>query len=76
MYFDTKKVADKACTRGRRQGYRVRVEKAAEELPRRWEVSFEGETPLDLSALIAADDFFQAVAAELDGEFHGLAALD
>jgi hypothetical protein len=52
------------------------VEKAAEELPRRWEVSFEGETPLDLSALIAADDFFQAVAAELDGEFHGLAALD
>jgi hypothetical protein len=72
VYFDTKKVADKAATRGRRGGYVVDLAKPENGSPYRWRATFDREAVLELREIIAGDDFFQEMVGELGGHLDGL----
>jgi hypothetical protein len=72
MFFGTKKVADKAASRGRRSGYEVSLTRENGDSPYRWLATFERQEVLDLKAVIAADDFFKGLAEELGAHFEGL----
>ena len=72
VYFETKKVADKAASRGRRSGYAVDLAKPENGSPYRWRATFDREAVLDLREVIAGDDFFKGLVEEVGGHFEGL----
>jgi hypothetical protein len=72
--FDTKKVADRAASRGRRAGYTVTLVRQEPGATHRWLATYEREVLLDLPVVIEADDFFKDLVGELGGQFDGIDA--
>jgi hypothetical protein len=72
LYLPTRDAAEQAAARGTSAGYAADVREPLPEQPDQWCVVCERpDAVLDVAGVRAADDLFQGIADDLDGEFDG-----